>query len=77
MSGIKLLKVGSTSTPGSSPGVRVQGRGCGQTVARAAEVGVADVGVTTGDHLVSGQQLMGPEALVIRHHQMSPTLRLT
>ena len=50
----------------------MQGRSCGQTVARAAEVGVADVGVTTGDHLVSGQQLMGPEALVIRHHQMSP-----
>ena len=39
----------------------MQSGGGGQAVAGAQEVGAADVGVTTGGHLVSGLQLMRPE----------------
>ena len=63
-----------TEGPGSSlssPGVRVQGRGGGQAVPGAAQVGVADGGVTTGGHLVSGLQLVRPGDRVISHHHMS------
>ena len=65
-----------TEGPGSrlsSPGVRVQGRGGGQTVPGAAQVGVADGGVTTDGHLVSGLQLVRPgdRVILISHHHMS------
>ena len=63
-----------TEGPGSrlsSPGVRVQGRGGCQTVPGAAQVGVADGGVTTDGHLVTGLQLVRPGDRVISHHHMS------
>ena len=49
----------------------MEGRGGGQAVPGTPEVGVADGGVTTGGHLVSGHQLVRPGVGVISHHQMS------
>ena len=49
----------------------MESRGGGQAVPGAPEVGVTDGGVTTGGHLVSGQQLVRPGVRVISHHQMS------